>query len=230
MSEKLYTAVGKYLLKNQGPDKRYPVVMVGEREYILGMDEMLLWSQLNWRILSEKEAEKLYHQKENEFGLREHLSFENCLSRLVMRGLVEEGIGECQFDSLYNLLANLCVIPISENILLKTLSFVKLTFFSHVPYAFTKKVFRKDRRTDNEKKVIRLSRQALLSSAEIIKCVSIGKYDFANEDEIVDTLYRDKYTTADNIAFSCRNLSVTKDTVKAISDLYLRKQIIFERT
>lgn len=45
----------------------------------------------------------------------------------------------------------------------------------------------------------------------------------------MDLLYHDEYTTSDNIAYSVQNLPESRTVVTSIANLYLRRQIIFER-
>ncbi|MCI8472558.1 MAG: hypothetical protein HFE65_05585 [Clostridiales bacterium] len=86
--KKLYTAVGRITFKRQAKGMRCPQVVLGKREYILDMQEMLLWSVLNWRILSIDEIKTLYEAKEKETGTASHRKLEDCLNRLVQRGLI----------------------------------------------------------------------------------------------------------------------------------------------
>lgn len=44
-----------------------------------------------------------------------------------------------------------------------------------------------------------LSKQALLSTAEVIKCVEKDAYDLSSSTKIMDILYGDNETTSDNI-------------------------------
>ena len=151
------------------------------------------------------------------------------MRRLLQRGLVAEGCGETGEDALYALLSSLYVIPISDSLLLRLISFVKLTVFGHVPFAVTKKLFQKDRRNANERQIYQLSRQALLSTAELIKCVEYDIRTIHSESQLMDALYADSITTSDNIADMVRPLSCCRPVLQAVANLYLRRQIIFER-
>ena len=77
-----------------------------------------------------------------------------CTGGWYSGGLIAKGIGNTGADALYDLLSELYVIPISENLFLRVLSFIRLTFFSRIPYSVTKRIFSKDKRSDSEKKVI----------------------------------------------------------------------------
>ena len=230
MNTNLYTAVGKFHVKGSVGSMRCPLVTIGGREFILDMQEMMLWTVLNWRILTEDEIYLLYEKKVQETGFMSARSAEECVRRLVQRGLIAKGSGDTGADALYDLLSELYVIPISENLFLRMISFIRLTLFSRLPYSVTKKIFSKDKRNDNEKKVMRLANRAILSTAEIIKCIDQNMLSFATDEDLLDVLYHDEYTTSDNIAYAVRSLPQCRPVITSIANLYLRKQIIFERS
>ena len=230
MNTNLYTAVGKFHVKGSIGSMRCPLVTIGGREFILDMQEMMLWTVLNWRMLTEGEICLLYEKKIQEAGFMSAQSAEECVRRLVQRGLIARGSGDTGEDALYDLLSELYVIPISENLFLRMISFIRLTLFSRLPYSVTKKIFSKDKRNDSEKKVMRLANRAILSTAEIIKCIDQNMLSFATDEDLLDVLYHDEYTTSDNIAYAVRSLPQCRPVITSIANLYLRKQIIFERS
>ena len=230
MNTNLYTAVGKFHVKGSIGSMRCPLVTIGGREFILDMQEMMLWTVLNWRILTEDEIYLLYEKKVQETGFMSARSAEECVRRLVQRGLIAKGSGDTGADALYDLLSELYVIPISENLFLRMISFIRLTLFSRLPYSITKKIFSKDKRNDNEKKVMRLANRAILSTAEIIKCIEQNVLSFTTDEDLLNVLYHDEYTTSDNIAYAVRSLPQCRPVITSIANLYLRKQIIFERS
>ena len=230
MNTNLYTAVGKFHVKGSIGSMRCPLVTIGGREFILDMQEMMLWTVLNWRILTEDEIYLLYEKKVQETGFMSARSAEECVRRLVQRGLIARGSGDTGEDALYDLLSELYVIPISENLFLRMISFIRLTLFSRLPYSVTKKIFSKDKRNDSEKKVMRLANRAILSTAEIIKCIDQNVLSFTTDEDLLNVLYHDEYTTSDNIAYAVRSLPQCRPVITSIANLYLRKQIIFERS
>lgn len=230
MNTNLYTAVGKFHVRGSVGSMRCPLVTIGGREFILDMQEMMLWTVLNWRILTEDEIYLLYEKKVQETGFMSARSAEECVRRLVQRGLIAKGSGDTGEDALYDLLSELYVIPISENLFLRMISFIRLTLFSRLPYSVTKKIFSKDKRNDSEKKVMRLANRAILSTAEIIKCIDQNVLSFTTDEDLLDVLYHDEYTTSDNIAYAVRSLPQCRPVITSIANLYLRKQIIFERS
>ena len=46
-----YAAVGHFKCHRTLDGKKYPVVIVGRKEYMLDVQEMTVWSSLAWRIL-----------------------------------------------------------------------------------------------------------------------------------------------------------------------------------
>ena len=162
--KKLYTAVGIMKQKRGEKGMTYPYVELGKQEFVLDMQEMVLWSVLNWRILSENEVKELYEKKVNELGLAYHKSMETCQYYLVQRGLIAEGVGETAADALYDLMSGLYVVPISENFFIRFFSFVRLTL-KGIPFSTTKKILFRDKRSDGEKKVMCLANQAIFSTA-----------------------------------------------------------------
>ena len=156
-------------------------------------------------------------------------SWEDCTNRLLTRGLLVSGSGETEYDALYDLLGSLSIIPTSGPFFLRLASFVKLTLLAHVPVSAARKLFQKDKRTKYETLVMRLAGQALLSTAEIIKCIDKNISRLPNECALLDSLYGDETTTSDNIASMVKISQSSKPVTLAVANLYLRQQIIFER-
>ncbi len=229
MNRKLYTAVGHTKVNTEWNGKRHPTVIVNGKEYILDFQEMIIWCVCNWRISSVEEVKQLYETKEREIGITTTKTFEYCLQRLVQRGLLAEGVGDTNADALYDLLSELYIVPVSESIFLRIFSFVRLTVFNRISYSVTKQILKTDKRTDDEKKVMRLAKRALLSTAEIIKCVEGNHLDFHTEEQLLDTLYHDDITTCDNIAETSRLIQSCRPVLSSVANLLLRKQIILER-
>ncbi len=229
MNKKLYTAVGHTQVNTEWNGDRYPVVIINGKEYILDFQEMILWCVCNWQLLSVDEAKQLYKKKETEFGITVTKTFEDCLKRLVQRGLLAEGIGNTSEAALYDLLSELYIIPVSENIFLRVFSFIRLTIFNRIPFSVARQLLGTDARSEDEKKVMRLAKRALLSTAEIIKCVEGNHLDFHTEEQLLDALYHDDITTCDTIAETSRLMKCCRPILSSVANLLLRKQIILER-
>ena len=155
-------------------------------------------------------------------------SFSDCLDRLVTRGLVAKGSGTTDFDALYDLLGELYVVPISSSFPLKVVTFLKLLCSGTAP-ALAAALFRRDRRTEPERRVMALSGHTPLSTAELVRCAERGVPDTASDLQMLDLLYGDQETTGDNIVSEMRTAADCQSVTAAVANLYLRKQVIFER-
>ena len=224
----LYTAVGHFRNVTT-KDGAYPVVLVNRQEYRMDPQEMTVWSVLNWRLLDARGVEDCYEPMFRALMLEERLTLEDCLGRLVTRGLVAAGHGDTDFEALYDLLGALYVVPISESLPLRTATFFKMLLLDGVPFARAKQIFQKARLSDGEARVMALARQALLSTAELIRCVDLGVTDVSSDAKVMDALYSDADATSDNMGDLMRVSPSRGMVTMSVANLYLHKQIIFER-
>ena len=224
----LYTAVGRFERRTNGCNRSCPIILLGGQEYMADMQEMVIWSMLNWRILRWDDIAQEYEKLATASGYCTERSWEDCTNRLLTRGLLVSGSGETEYDALYDLLGSLSIIPTSGPFFLRLASFVKLTLLAHVPVSAARKLFQKDKRTKYEALVMRLAGQALLSTAEIIKCIDKNISRLPNECALLDSLYGDETTTSDNIASMVKISQSSKPVTLAVANLYLRQQIIFD--
>jgi len=155
-------------------------------------------------------------------------TLDNCLNRLEVRGLIARGVGDTDFDALYDLLGGLYVVPLPESLPMRLAAFGKL-LLDGVPFAKARHLFQKDRPSEREAQVMALSRQALLSTAELVKCAEVGVRDISTDEKLMDALYNDDDTTSDNISCLMRLSAKSQAVTLAVANLYLRQQIIFER-
>ena len=224
-----YTAVGHFQRRTNGRGRSYPVILINQREYCVDIQEIALWTALNWRLLDFSQVRAEYEKLDRDGAIPARRTLEDCLGRLVTRGLVASGCGETDFEALYDLLGGLYVAPLSESLLLRLGAFLKLTLRRGVPIARAWDLFRRDRPSEQEAQVMALSRQALLSTAELVKCAEVGARDISTDEKLMDALYNDDDTTSDNIADMMLTAKSRKPITMAVANLYLRKQIIFQR-
>lgn len=225
----LYTAIGRFERRTNGCGRSCPVILLAGKEHMVDMQEIVLWTSLNWRIVRAENIAELCSRTISDTSYPISRSWEKCLERLLVRGLVISGNGDTEYDALYDLLSPIYVIPSGGSFFLRILTFIKLTFFRNIPMSKTRRLFAKDRRTDQEQQVMNLARQAHLSTAEIIKCIEKDIRRLPDEESILEQLYNDAYTTSDNISSLVRHSSSSKPVTLAVANLYLRQQIIFER-
>ena len=74
-----------------------------------------------------------------------------------------------------------------------------------------------------------LSGHTPLSTAELVRCAERGVPDTASSLQMLDLLYGDQETTSDNIVSEMRTAAACQSVTAAVANLYLRKQVIFER-
>lgn len=223
-----YTAVGNLRRKTEGFGQTYPVIVVNRQEYAMDIQEMTVWTALCWRLLDFKQLENKYEMlaKNSTTPTR---TLQSCVERLKTRGLIASGTGATDFDALYDLLSGLYVVPLSESMPLRLATFLKLVLLKSTPYNKAKVLFEEDNPNDREAQVMALSRQALLSTAELIKCVEVGATDISTDCKLLNALYADTDTTCDNIRYMMQDVPSQAPVTMAVANLYLRKQIIFER-
>ena len=222
-----YTAVSHFRRKTDDTGHSYPVILVNQEEHIMDIQEMAVWTILNWRFLRLEQIEAKYDQMSRDLP-RPGRMLETCLNRLEVRGLIARGAGETDLDALYDLLGELYVAPLSESLFLWLATFGKL-LLDGVPFSKAKQLFQKDRPNEQEARVMALSRQALLSTAELIKCTEVGAMDISTEEKLMSVLIDNDYTSSDSIAFEMLQAEQRIPVTIAVANLYLRKQIIFER-
>lgn len=227
--KELYTAVGIFKLKNQGKSNVYPTVILSGKECILDVQEMMIWSALNWRITDDKQLHTYYSEQEKKSGVVFSRSYTDTLNRLIVRGLVASGLGENGEEALYDLISGLYIIPLYQSPFIRIISFLRMVFIFKLPYEKAKVLFERDKKNKNERRIMKLAFSAPMSTAEIVKCIDKNIDFILNEDDVVEFLYDDKFTTSENIAESVRGLSSVRTVLTAVSNLYLRRQILFER-
>lgn len=224
-----YTAVGHFQRRTNSQGQSCPVIIINQKEYYVDIQEMALWTALNWRLLEARQVMEEYEKLDKECAIPARRPLEDCLGRLCTRGLVASGTGETDFEALYDLLGGLYVAPLSESLPLRLAAFLKLTIRKGVSPAKAWALFRRDRPNEQEARVMALSRQALMSTAELVKCAEVGVRDVSTDEKLMDALYNDDDTTSDNIADMMLTAKSREWVTVAVANLYLRKQIIFQR-
>ena len=109
----LYTANGRYIRCCTEEGTR-PVIIVCEKEYEVDVQEFMHWSILNWRILREEEISSFYEKMASSSNVTIHRSWQDCVQRLLVRGLLVVGTGDTEYDALYDLLSCRFIIQIGR--------------------------------------------------------------------------------------------------------------------
>ena len=84
----LYTAVGKAI----GSQEQKLILQIGQRELVADQQESITWLFLNWKIYSKEMLTGYLAQQYPQ--LAEGRSYEDCLNRMVQRGILAKGSGQ----------------------------------------------------------------------------------------------------------------------------------------
>ena len=58
----LHTAIGRFERRTNSHGQTCPIILLGGNKYILDLQEMALWTSLNWRIARKEEIPHLYEK------------------------------------------------------------------------------------------------------------------------------------------------------------------------
>jgi len=221
-----YAATGQFKLCHTEMGV-YPVVVLKEKELALTPQEMLIWSSLIWKISIRDEIKDRYQRRLAESQLQPLLAFEECLLRLETRGLIKKAENEIGLDALYDLICKLYIMPISTDLPTTVLGALRLVLFRGVPIKRVWTQLKRQKLTPDERLVMSVAKQTLLSTGEIIKCIERNRLDLDTDVKVLDALYDDD-TTCDNIHLSSYHAKSKLGVVQAIANLYMKKLITFE--
>ena len=227
MKTTIYTVVGHLIRKRSEDGTSYPVILLNRREYGVDVQEMVVWAALCWEFLTMDEIRAKYAEYTNKLT-NERRTLEDCVARLKTRGLIACGSGETGREALYDLLADLYVVPVSENLAIRWLAFWKLVLTRGVSPERAGALLGRDKRDERETQIMALANQAVLSTAELIKCVEVGATDISTDVKLLEALYVDPDVTCDNLPCLMRSAGSREDVTVAVANLYLRKQVVLE--
>lgn len=86
-----YTAVGLFRRRRDSRGQSRPVILVSGREYDVDIQEMALWAVLNWRLMELPAILTEYDRLDRDCAIPAYRTPEDCLGRLVTRGLAASG-------------------------------------------------------------------------------------------------------------------------------------------
>lgn len=92
--KKFYTTVGIFKLKNKEQNNMYPVVILGGNECKLDVQEMLIWTALNWRVLNQERLYTYYESQEKKTDAIYSRSF-NITPKQIAEMLLKYGFKDC---------------------------------------------------------------------------------------------------------------------------------------
>lgn len=226
---KFYTAVGNFRTDITPDGDVNPIVTVNGRDLMLDPQEMAVWTVLNWRLLTAQEVQEFYLALTQGLPMTEYRTLEDCLAQLVTRGLVSCGVGDTACDALYDLLAGLYVVPMTKSRAQRASVFMKMVLLDGVPLGEAWRMLRMPRLKPEERRVLGLARQCLLSTAELVWCTELGVTGLRSGEDVMDTLYEDADTTSENLPDLMRGAVCRNTVLSAVANLYLHHMVLFQR-
>lgn len=223
----LYTAVGHLVLRKGQNHTNLPMVLIGRQEYGLVPEELILWSSLAFQILTLEELNTFYQEELEAKGIHSSGSFEYFLRRLMMRELITKGSGLTGVDALYRLLGSLYLEPVKDSWYLRLFTCIQLYTNGTIPLSEFRLRLKRPENTKLETLILGLSHELSLSVAELLEYVD-SQSDLPPKialQELYDTTEETCDTLAERIQIHKTQLPV----LQAIGNLYLHKQILFNK-
>lgn len=219
----IYTAVGNVLGTQEGK----LVLQVGNRELMVDPQEGLVWLFLNWSIYPKESIVKYAEAQYPQLG--QQRSYEECLNRMVQRGLLAKGCSDNPFDAFYRLFADLYIQPmfIKKQHRLRA-AFKLLTM--HYPLKTAMVMARPLVLEDIDKAILRLIEQNKLSTAEIVSYMekTIPKPQGGlTGDDVLDIIY-DGELGSEALVFKSEHSIQRMPVVTSLLRLYEQRAIKFD--
>jgi len=221
-----YAATGRMEIERRYDAKQPTIYKEGEA-HDLNVYEFTLWTLIAWNILNQDELSKEYQKKCRELRLFDDQPFNHVLSRLEQRGLVASGMAYTAQDAMYELICKLRIHPIRVHWFGKAAALVLLFLRHNLSLRGMLRLLKPYPLSSVQKSILTLTEQVLLTPAELIKCMEKGVVRMPSEDKLIDTVYQDNYNY-DNLHNDTRFSCYKSPVMKAVVDLFLNKQIIFE--
>lgn len=226
----LYTAIGVLKFQKGSNGKPIPIVLNSNQEYGLSDHELILWSCLAFQILQIHELRTAYESRLQSAGAKEAMPFSHYLNRLILRGLIAKGEGITGVDALYRLLGTLHILPVSSPFPIRLFTCIQLRLEGKIGNGDMKKYLKKMPYTPIEETVLKLAQTVPVTTAELVTCVELEKDNITkNTKEILDELYQNPATTFQSLADDAQIHHIQYPVLQAIGNLYLNKQISFQR-
>ena len=221
-----YTAVGTCRIRKED-DMKVPYIQKLGRLHAISVPEFLIWSILLWQVMTYEELKEIYDMQLEEMDI-EGPDFDKLLSLLVKRKLIAKGIGYTGIDALYNMLADAFIIPYRVSDLKRFRKLLGLCLRGRVSILDLLKSVRESKFDSDEQRVIDLVEQTPLSTAELVRCFERGIRDVSTPTKVIEGVYMDMDSDQEHIKNEEASASSRNDVLRAVSNLYLNRKIVFE--
>lgn len=228
----LFTAVGHLTMQKAEYGKRLPIVRINNKEYAVTPRELILWSGLAFQILTKEELLRFYQAGIKHQNLPGDPDFDYILRRLLIRGLVVNGTGCTAVDALYHLLGQLHITPVNEAFHVRLFAGIRLWLNGCLPLYRIPHYLKRPENTPMEVLILKLAQHLSFSVAELIGFVdpfSLPEVpDLTGLPDSRDAHYSEAPVNPENIGQTVLD-HVQYPVLEGIANLYLKKQIIFQK-
>lgn len=224
----LYTAVGTLRFEDSIKERKTPIVINNRQEYGLSEEEFFLWSSLAFQIRTIHELRSAFSDRLKKYSRSENIPIESYLNRLILRGLVVKGDGLTGVDALYRLIGELYILPLQDSFSVRLFTCIFLCFKRRLQPKELKYYLKKPVNTAMETTVLQITRKVQISTAELVTCVEQGVRP-QNTERLLTQIYDTSDDTFHTLAENIQIQHIGYPVLEAISNLYLNKQIAFEK-
>ena len=228
----LFTAVGHLTMQKTEYGKHLPIVRVNKKEYAVAPRELILWSGLAFQILTKEELLRFYQAGIKHQNLPGDPDFDYILRRLLIRGLIVNGTGCTAVDALYHLLGQLHITPVNEAFHVRLFACIRLWMNGRLPLYRIPHYLKRPENTPMEVLILKLAQHLSFSVAELIGFVDPSALpedsDLTALPYTSDAHYPEAPVNPENIGQTVLD-HVQYPVLEGIANLYLKKQIIFQK-
>ena len=196
------------------------------RKYL--QQEFFLWSSLAFQIRQIHELQSAFSERLKKHHRSENIPIEPYLNRLLLRGLVVKGDGLTGVDALYRLLGELYISPLQDSFSVRLFTCIYLCMKKKLHTKELIHYLKKPARTAIEDTVLQIAKKVQISTAELVTCVEQGIHP-QNTEQLLTQLYETSDATFRTLAQDIQFTHAGYPVLEAISNLYLNKQIAFEK-
>lgn len=221
-----YAAAGCYRIHTEGNHK-VPYIQRLGKLYPISIPEFAIWSTLLWEVMTYQELKLEYDALMNTVG-GDAPHVDELLALLERRKLIVKGVGYTGEDALYRMLADAFVIPYRFSGGKKAVSALKLIARGKIRVSDIGLALRNAQLSPNEERVLHLVRQTPLSTAELARCFEKNIRDVSSSEKVISGIYPEEELDQEHIANEEALSEQSKVVLEAVSNLYLRRQVILE--
>ena len=228
----LFKAVGHLTMQKTEYGKHLPIVRVNKKEYAVAPRELILWSGLAFQILTKEELLRFYQAGIKHQNLPGDPDFDYILRRLLIRGLIVNGTGCTAVDALYHLLGQLHITPVNEAFHVRLFACIRLWMNGRLPLYRIPHYLKRPENTPMEVLILKLAQHLSFSVAELIGFVDPSALpedsDLTALPYTSDAHCLEAPVNPENIGQTVLD-HVQYPVLEGIANLYLKKQIIFQK-